>query len=200
MLRHSPRRLVQCGTAGRFRAPPRPTHGPLFAANPRCRSLWPGRPGTAIAGALLTERLRPGTGRICPRALLQAPCHTPSPPSTLDVPRLSSDFVERFPLFSSNRPTLCGWSLRVPRLLPRAGNFVSTANSTWQSRPDRCADRWAENSRNPVALGERRPSWLPAAVPTKAGCVPEGTARRFRCDNGAKRKREGWPYILCSRG
>jgi hypothetical protein len=80
----------------RVTTPPRPTGGPLFAANPRCRSPWPGRPGTAIGGALPTERWRPGTGRIRPRVLLQVPCHIPSRPSTLDVPRLSSDLVEPF--------------------------------------------------------------------------------------------------------
>lgn len=109
--------------------------------------------------------------------------------------------LNRSPLSSANRPTLCGWPLGAFRMLPRAGNFVSTADSTWQPSPDRCADLCAENWRNPVGLGERRPSWLPAAVPIRAGCVPAGTARRFRCgyrrDAEAKR---GGPTILAVGG
>ena len=165
----------------RFTTPLRPTGGPLFAANPRCRSPWPGRPGTATAGALPTEWLRPGTGRIRPRVLLQVPCRIPSRPSTLDVPRLSSDLVRLFSTIVGESyytlPLAIGGVQNAApyRQFRQHGEFHLAATPRSVRRPLR--RKLAQSS----SLGEATTVLVPAAVPTKAGCVPEGTARRFRC-------------------
>ena len=185
----------------RFTTLPRPTGGPLFAANPRCRSPWPGRPGTATAGALPTERLRRGTGRIRPRALLQVPCHIPSRPSTLDVPRLSSDLVR---LFS----TIVGKSYYT---LPLAIGGVQNAAPYRQFRQHGEFHLAAtpRSVRGPLRRKLAQSSRLGGATTVLVACRRPHKSRMRARRHGTPvplrvmdtmRKRNGWPYIPCSRG
>ena len=161
----------------RVTTPPRPTGGPLFAANPRCRSPWPGRPGTATAGALPTERLRRGTGRIRPRALLQVPCHIPSRPSTLDVPRLPSGSVKPLPVSSEHLPTVGGLPPRRFHRVVLRRQFRQRARAHLAACADRRPTPWTRNARNSMGLVRRRPSGRRVALTTKQdACQRKGLA------------------------